>query len=285
MPHEQLLQGPSPQNLTLTAIPLALIDIGDQQLRHDPHDDSITELALDIQRHGLLQPIGVRPAAAGRYQLLWGSRRLAAHIRLRLTHIPATIYTNPDHTTRELALVENLQRQQLSLEEECAAVAHLHLTEQRSPDQVAAALGKSRAWVLRRLAIPNLPADLRPHVYDASISIGAAEELAALDDESTRRQLTAEAVQAGWSIHQTRIAVQIYLEAARASDPATHAQLPPRDLLPTLTLHVPCALCHQLRDTRDTTLIRICNDGCPPPQPPPAAAASATDPGDTHGST
>lgn len=192
-------------------VAVSKIEIKDQALRYEPEDDSIIELANSIQSDGLLQPVGVAEEADGVYQLLWGGRRLAAIKRLRHDTVLAHVYDLGERPVKGVALVENLQRVNLTLKEECDGVAFLHYDQKKSPDQISALLSKSRSWVMRRLALPNLPEELRGPVFDGRLSIGAAEELGRLEDSGARAYLANQAVQCGWKLSDVRTAVETYL--------------------------------------------------------------------------
>lgn len=192
-------------------IALSKILIEDQTLRYDPEDDSIIELGSDIVAHGLLQPIGVRHRKDGHYQLLWGGRRLAAHRRLGRDTILAHVYEGSDAPVKAIALIENLQRVNLSLGEECEGVRYLNEEEKKSPDQISALLSKSRSWVMRRLALPNLPPEIRGPVLDGRLSIGSGEKISLIPDAGARAYLATQAIQCGWSESDCRTAVETYL--------------------------------------------------------------------------
>lgn len=251
-----------PPTCVVKDLPLDCIEIGEQLVRADPNDDALIELAADIQQHGLLQPIGVRAAGADTYQLLWGSRRLAAARRLRWTHVPAHVYTTTDEATKILALVENLHRSQMTLNEECDAVSHLHHVGSLSPDQIAARLSRGRQWVLARLAIPSLPLEVREPLLSGRLQLGSAEAIALIDDEGARRYLVETARASDLSVAQVRDLCAAYKASPTTSDAiaaglhtaATIDQLP--------TPHLPCAACGTLRPLHQTTLIRVCSSGC-----------------------
>jgi ParB family chromosome partitioning protein len=191
-------------------IGIGSIDVGEQQLRDVSEDDSIGELAEDIASRGLMQPIGVSPVGTGRFQLLWGSRRLAAHVRLGRVKILARVMTVPAGDVKAFALAENLQRQQLTFEEEVAGVVHMNKVQGRSVEAIAAALTKSRTWVLNRLMIPELPEFLREPLLGGDIKIGHLEVLCKLPNEADQRYLLAQLIQGRWSVGQLKSIASIY---------------------------------------------------------------------------
>ncbi|KKM17506.1 hypothetical protein LCGC14_1675020 [marine sediment metagenome] len=245
-------------------IDIRAIVIMDQAMRHDPEDDSIIELAQDIAQKGLLQPIGVRSGKDGNYQLLWGGRRLAAHKRLNKGKILATIWQDMTIPVKAIALVENLQRVNLSLVEEVEAVNYLHHHENKSPDQISTILSKGRSWVMRRLAIPQLPDELRVATLEGEVSVGVSEEIARVPHSGFRRFLLSQAISLRWTIVQTQGACRAYIEAIERGDPTpTEQELKDSNFTPS-PLFLACAQCGGLKAEETLALIRVCLGGCNP---------------------
>lgn len=244
------------------SIPIDSIEVGDQLLRHDPNDDAIIELGADLTRHGLLQPIGVAKLDSNRFQLLWGGRRLAAAIRIGWQHIPATIYDAAGEPTKALALVENIHRAQLTLAEEIAAVQHLHDIEQKSPDQIAVMLSKGRAWVMKRLAFDSYPADVADAALNDLISLGAADVLATLNNDSVRAYVLNEALQKRMTVPQLKFAIDQLRSAAADPEIVEHAVQAGLTSQPPPQIFLECQACHQRRLLPELTLVRICANGC-----------------------
>lgn len=261
-----------PHTTTTTDVDVWAIDIGAQDLRTTDGDDDMLELAADLARRGLLQPIGVHRTDNARFQLRWGKRRLTAARTLGWPTIPTRIVEAGSQGMEDDALAENLHRRPLTIEEEVRAVTNLHTPPDhspgRSPAQIAALLSKSREWVMRRLTIPNLPDDLRPGVLDGDISIGAAEALALLDNAGDRALLLAHARSTGATVPQLRQAVTEWREARRLSDTQNTAPPEPHALFQPATIVHVCARCHTPQPEASTLILRVCADGC----------AAATDP-------
>lgn len=255
-----------PRAETLVEVPLTDIVIKDQSLRYDPKSDEVAEMALSIQRQGLLQPIGLEPAENGAFQLLWGGRRLAAHERLNKKIILARIFDKGDSSVKTIALIENLQRRDLSLEEEVTAVNHLHNVEQLSPDQISTRLSKGRHWVMVRIGLPNFPPDVSEAALHEEIPLGMAEVIGAVKDDGFRAYILNYA-----KVHKPSIAeVRTIVQTAQTSpagvgnmEEAVQAGLAaaadPRVFLE-------CDHCHTKRERSQFILIRVCKDGCPTPQ-------------------
>lgn len=192
-------------------VALSRIVVKDQTMRYEPEDDSIIELANELAAHGLHECIVVSVLADGDYQLLDGGRRLAAARRLGWLKIPAHLYELGDQPVKAVALRSNVHAKPMTLQEECEAVGYLHYEEKKSPDQISAALSKSRSWVMRRLALPNLPEELRGPVFDGRLAIQSAEYIARVEDAGARAYLATQATQCGWSASDVRLSVETYL--------------------------------------------------------------------------
>ena len=242
-------------------VEIALIDYAEQQVRETQVDDEIHELASSIDSMDLLQFPGVVRDGA-RYQLAWGRRRLEAFKLRRAKTIPCRIYEGNIEQVKALALVENLQRRQMSIEEECAGVAHLVNDKKLSVDQITAQLGRSRSWVLQRLAVPNYPGDVREALLTGQITLGAAEVLGGCEDNSARAYILSQAVHAKLTVGEIRGLVQMAKEtptqqsAIDAGLEIAQSGYVPQDIL------IACAACHQPRKPQDLLSVRVCNDGC-----------------------
>lgn len=148
------------------------------QPRRHFDDGAIAELADSIRRRGLLQPIIVRPAPDGSgYQLVAGERRWRAAQRAGLHDIPALIRTLDDSATYEIALVENIQRQDLSAIEEAQGFRRLIADFGHSQEALAALVGKSRSHVANLLRLLDLPDDVQALVVEGALSMGHARAL------------------------------------------------------------------------------------------------------------
>jgi len=250
----------------LSRIPVAAITVGIQQLRSDPHDDALTELALDIQAHGLLQPIGVAPVpeAPGQYQLLFGSRRLAAHLILKHDTITARIFRDPDIDVRAVAMRENLHREQMTLQEECNAVAHLHLDQNLSVEQVASRLSVGRHWVLRRLAIPGLPPTIRAAVIDGRVAAAAGERLARLPDADAQGYALQTTIAHSLTVGQVNELCQA-LEAQYSAPTSDAPDATPiyRAAALATVLCGTCELCGTQKPIEAFRMMRVCLADCP----------------------
>lgn len=146
-------------------------------------DARIDELARSIQASGMLQPLVVRTTAAG-YELIAGERRLRAARRLGLSEVPIIIHETPDPNSLLLALVENLQREDLNPLEEAAAFAELQEQFSLTQEQVAEKVGRSRSAVANSLRLLSLPDAIKEHVARGALAAGQARALLGLNDRS-----------------------------------------------------------------------------------------------------
>lgn len=156
------------------------------QPRRDFDDDSLQELANSIRQIGIIQPITLRDMGDGSYIIIAGERRWRASQRAGLTHIPAYIRTVDDENMMEMALVENIQRQDLSALE--IALAYQHLMEQynMTQEQLSDKVGKNRATVANYLRLLKLPAPIQMALKKKEIDMGHARALLALNDPTAQ---------------------------------------------------------------------------------------------------
>ena len=159
------------------------------QPRKDCDENSLSDLAQSISQHGLLQPLLVRPLPIGGYQIVAGERRYRACRMAGLTEVPVTIRELSDTETMELALIENLQREDLSPIEEALGYKALIDEHGFSQEEVATSVGKSRPAIANSLRILKLPDSVLEYVKQDKISAGHARALLMLDNEEDMLEL------------------------------------------------------------------------------------------------
>lgn len=159
------------------------------QPRKDFDENSLSDLAQSISQHGLLQPLLVRPLPIGGYQIVAGERRYRACRMAGLTEVPITIRELSDTETMELALIENLQREDLSPIEEALGYKALIDEHGFSQEEVATSVGKSRPAIANSLRILKLPDSVLEYVKQDKISAGHARALLMLDNEEDMLEL------------------------------------------------------------------------------------------------
>ena len=159
------------------------------QPRRDFDENSLSDLAQSISQHGLLQPLLVRPLPIGGYQIVAGERRYRACRMAGLTEVPVRIRELSDTETMELALIENLQREDLSPIEEALGYKALIDEHGFSQEEVATSVGKSRPAIANSLRILKLPDSVLEYVKQDKISAGHARALLMLDNEEDMLEL------------------------------------------------------------------------------------------------
>lgn len=159
------------------------------QPRKDFDENALSDLAQSISQHGLLQPLLVRPLPIGGYQIVAGERRYRACRMAGLTEVPVTIRELSDTETMELALIENLQREDLSPIEEALGYKALIDEHGFSQEEVATSVGKSRPAIANSLRILKLPDSVLEYVKQDKISAGHARALLMLDREEDMLEL------------------------------------------------------------------------------------------------
>ena len=167
-------------------ISMELISPNPNQPRREFDDDALQELANSIRQIGIIQPITLRDTGNGTYTIIAGERRWRASQRAGLTNIPAYIRTVDDENMMEMALVENIQRQDLTALE--VALAYQHLIEQYglTQEQLSDKVGKNRATVTNYLRLLKLPAPIQMALKNREIDMGHARALLALADPTAQ---------------------------------------------------------------------------------------------------
>ncbi|WP_429912797.1 ParB/RepB/Spo0J family partition protein [Glycocaulis sp.] len=168
------------------ALPLDMIEPNPDQPRKRFSEDELASLSASIAERGVLQPILVRPAPGktGHYQIVAGERRWRAAQRARLHEIPAVIREFTDRETLEIAIVENVQRQDLNAVEEARGYRQLIESFGHTQEDVARAVGKSRAHIANTLRLLALPAPVLDHLEAGRLSAGHARAIATAGDPS-----------------------------------------------------------------------------------------------------
>lgn len=188
-------------------VPLSLIDANPAQPRTSIRPEALEQLARSIQESGVVQPILVRPVANGRFQIIAGERRFRAAEKLGLPTIPAVVRTVADDRVLEFALVENIQREELTPIEEAHALRRLQDELGLTQEALAGKVGKDRATVANTLRLLRLPAEVREELQRGTLSAGHARALLPLEDQGLLRDLAAQAIKGGWSVRQVEAKV------------------------------------------------------------------------------
>jgi ParB family chromosome partitioning protein len=195
--------GAAAEEHELREIPVELISPNPRQPRERFDDDALAGLAASLGEQGVLQPVLVRPRAGGRYELLAGERRWRAARIAGMESIPALVRQRDDAVALELALVENMAREDLSPIEEARACAALVEELGLTREDVGRRVGRSRVAVSNLIRLLDLPDEAIELVQAGALSEGHGRALLLAEDHDARRRLARSAVQEGWSVRVT----------------------------------------------------------------------------------
>lgn len=178
------------------------IEPNKSQPRTDFDDEAIVSLADSIRQHGVLQPILVRPLPTGGYQIVAGERRWRAARMVGLSEVPVLIKEMSDFETMQVALIENLQREDLNPIEEALGYEKLMSKYSMTQEQVAEAMGKSRPAIANSLRLLKLDDETKEMVKSGDLSAGHAKALVGIEDLKLRLELAKKAVSDKLSVRQ-----------------------------------------------------------------------------------
>ena len=187
---------------SIKTLRITQIEPNKQQPRREFNQESLNELADSIAEHGIIQPIVVRPMSNGTYQIVAGERRWRASRIAGLTEVPVVIKEIDDLATMELALIENLQREDLNPVEEAEGYRVLMNHYGMTQEQVAKRVGKSRPVVANAVRLLSLPDTAILYIKEGKLSTGHAKILAGLDDKQTAEDLALKIVDKGLTVRQ-----------------------------------------------------------------------------------
>jgi ParB family transcriptional regulator, chromosome partitioning protein len=185
----------------LRDLPIANVLPNPYQPRTHIDEEALIELTASIEASGLLQPVVVRPRN-GKFELIAGERRWRAIQRLGWARIPAVVKDVDDQTLLTLALIENLQRNDLSSIDEATGYQRLGEEFKLPQAEIARMVGRNRSTVANLLRLLKLPDEVKTLVHQGKLSEGHARALLALEDESEVLRLAREAVAQGWSVRE-----------------------------------------------------------------------------------
>jgi len=208
---------PVPVRDTPHEVDLDLLEPNSRQPRLQFNDASLDELAASIRSNGLVQPIVVRRRDGGRFEIIAGERRWRAAQRVGLLRVPVVVRDVPDERLLEVALIENIQREDLNPIDEALAYRRLTAEYGLTQEQVAVAVGKDRASIANQLRLLRLPDDVRQEVAGGTLSMGHAKVLLALDDPEAIRKAAAQVRTRSLSVRETEGLVKRLL-SPRSSD-------------------------------------------------------------------
>ena len=188
-------------------LPISQIETYADQPRKHFDEDTLHDLADSIREHGILQPLTVRKLSSGYYQIIAGERRWRAARLAGLQQVPAIVIEADDRKMTELALIENLQREDLNPVEEAEGYKRLMDNYNMTQEEVAVRVGKSRSAVANSLRLLGLCAEVRKLLEDGSLSSGHARALLTLGADA-QKKASAAVVEQGLNVRQTESLVK-----------------------------------------------------------------------------
>ena len=214
------------QSTVESGIDIESITPSPYQPRRQFAEEALQDLASSISRQGLLQPIVVRKKANGGYELIAGERRWRAAKRAGLTKIPAVVKTVSDEQASALALIENMQREDLNAMEEALGLARLRDEFNLTQQEIADSVGKSRAAIANLLRLTNLGSVTRGLLERGALEMGHARALLGLDG-LTQDQTAAHVVDKSLSVRQTETLIRSLSQDKKATVPAAPVRQDP----------------------------------------------------------
>lgn len=202
----------------LTSLPLNRIQRGRYQPRRDLEPQALEELAASIQAQGVMQPIVIRPVDEAMYEIIAGERRWRAAQMAGLDSIPVIVRDVPDEAAIAMALIENIQRENLNPMEEAIALHRLQTEFELTQQQVADAVGKSRSTITNLLRLMNLTDEVKRLLEYGDIDMGHARALLPLTAEQ-QIEAANEVVARGLSVRQTEALVRKIAEGRNSPRP------------------------------------------------------------------
>ncbi|MDE5986291.1 MAG: ParB/RepB/Spo0J family partition protein [Prevotella sp.] len=192
----------------INEIPIAQIERNPDQPRRDFDEEALLELANSIREIGIVQPITLRQIAENRYQIIAGERRWRASQLAGLVSLPAYIRTINDENVMEMALVENIQREDLNAIEIALGYQHLIDNTGMTQEKLAERVGKKRATVANFLRLLKLPAQVQMALQKKDIDMGHARALLSLDDPKMQIKVFKDIIKNGYSVRKVEELIQ-----------------------------------------------------------------------------
>ena len=214
----------------LRSLPIQQIQPGKYQPRRHWNDEALDELAASIKAQGLIQPVVVRAIGKNSYELIAGERRWRAAQRAQLSEIPALVKDVPEVAVPAMALIENIQRQDLTPLEEADAIKRLIDDFDLTHQQAADAVGRSRAAVSNMLRLIDLPASIKRLLDDGKLEMGHARCLLTLPERDAEA-LALEAARSNWSVRELEDAARKAQTAPKGKAKSAPARDPNIDAL------------------------------------------------------
>jgi len=196
-------------------IPVGAISPNPHQPRREFSEDALNDLAASIETRGVLQPVLVRPLGGGNYELVAGERRLRASKKAGLTEIPSLVRDMTDQESLAIALIENLQREDLNAVEEALGYQRLQQEFGLSQEELARQVGKSRSAVANSLRLLNLPEIVQTDIQHNVLSAGHGRAIVAVLDAEPQAELHRRIAENGLTVRQAEAQASFYKQNGR----------------------------------------------------------------------
>jgi ParB family chromosome partitioning protein len=216
------------QAAELKTLPLDVIQRGKYQPRRDMDPDSLSELSESIKRQGVMQPIVVRTVGPERFEIIAGERRWRASQLAGLDEIPVIIKEVSDESAIAMALIENIQREDLNPIEEAVALQRLQQEFELTQQEVADAVGKSRSTIANLLRLMTLRGEVRTYLEHGDLEMGHARALLGLSAEQ-QVQAANTVISRGLSVRQAEALVRSLLQRAKEGSKQADKTIPEGD--------------------------------------------------------
>ena len=214
------LAAPAEGGSAINEIPLSEIDANPDQPRSTFDEETLRELSESIRELGIIQPLSLRMKDDGRYQIIAGERRWRAAHMAGLTSVPAYVRTVSDSEMTEMALIENIQREDLNAIEVALTFRKLIETYNLTQEKLSARLGKKRATIANHLRLLKLPAEIQFGLRDRKLDMGHARALLSVEDPRRQLQLYNLIVKEGLSVRRVEeMAREINMAIQRGEEP------------------------------------------------------------------
>ena len=208
---------PAIANEEMIEVDIDLIEPNSFQPRTNFNEERLEELAQSIRSNGIIQPLLVRRIDNEKYQVVAGERRWRAAQRAGLQKVPCIVREIPEDKMLELALIENIQRQELNAIEEAHAYKRLIESLGLTQEMVAQRVGRDRTFITNYLRLLRLPEDIQQLVEAEKLSMGHARALLGVDDPSIQRKLAKSVIDKGLSVRQTERTIKKIIDGTEPS--------------------------------------------------------------------
>lgn len=225
------VEAPELASGSVVLAPISQVKPNPNQPRRDFDEQAMLELAQSVEREGIIQPIIVRRVAAGEYQIIAGERRWRAANLAGLKEVPVIVREADDQKVLELAIVENIQREDLNPIELAIAFERMATELSLSHEEIGQKTGKDRATVTNSIRLLQLPAGVRDLVSTRKISAGHARALLKLPTEKAQTEIADKCMREGWSVRQIE---EFTKPAKEPGDEIVAQKAPPKPLDPNV---------------------------------------------------